>query len=149
MFDSILQIINIKFLLIQSVAMLITCGLLPRLYVTSILGAIVMAASLSFVNSHLWSAALFLQIPDAVSYQALTLILCNGVIFWFLVKVLPGISIEGILPAIIAPIIFSFTSLVLQRYEPLINWKQVYQTTTNSLSQVKTYIQSSPSNAKK
>jgi putative membrane protein len=101
---------------IQTLAIVITAFLLPGLTIRSIFAPVLAVVILGFVNTKVWDAALFLQLPDTFSMQALTLVLCNGVLFWLVVKILPGFDIQGILPAILGPIIFSITSIAIDTY---------------------------------
>jgi putative membrane protein len=110
---------------LQTLAMIATAILLPKLKITSPLGALMTVVALGFVNSKLWDAALFFQIPDKITSQVFMLFLANGVIFWVLVKLLPGIEIQGILTAFIAPIIFTVCSLLIDHYGQQVDWKEV------------------------
>ena len=96
--------------------MLLTCLLIPNLTVSGPIPAFLTVVALGFVNAKAWDTALFFQIPNQVSYQALTLFLANGIIFWIVVKVLPGIEVKGVLPALIAPVVFTICSLVIDTY---------------------------------
>lgn len=125
---------------LQTVAMLITAWLLPKLKVTSVLGAFWTVLALGFINSKLWDAALFFQIPDHISSQVLLLFLANGVIFWILVKVLPGIEIEGFLSALIAPVIFTVCSLIIEKYGQQVDWKEVAIWCYNAIIELKEYF---------
>ncbi|NIR58061.1 MAG: hypothetical protein GWO02_00340, partial [Gammaproteobacteria bacterium] len=71
--------------------------------------------------------ALFLSVPSAPTTQALTLLVANAAIFWALVKLLPGIEIEGILPALAAPVVFTCASLLIDRYGREIDWVAIIQ----------------------
>lgn len=106
----------VNYWVLQSLAMALTVALLPNLRLTGIGGATLMVAALALVNSFVWDAALFLQVPDSLSAHALVLVGVNGAIFWILVKLLPSIEIDGIWPAIIAPVLFSIFSLFVMQY---------------------------------
>ncbi len=101
---------------LQSLAMALTVALLPNLRLTGIAGATLMVAGLALVNSFVWDAALFFQVPNSLTSHAVVLMVANGVIFWILVKLLPSIEIDGIVPAILAPIIFSVFSMFIMQY---------------------------------
>ncbi len=107
---------------IQLVAMILTVAVLPNLRLTKLSGAILLLGMLSLVNTYLWSAALFFQLPDTVSMNTGLLILINGGIFWVLVKLVPGVEMTGVAPAIAAPIIFSLANVVTKEYGPKIDW---------------------------
>ena len=130
----------------QTVAMLITCYLIPRLKVNSIFAAFVTVLCLAFINSHLWSAALFFEIPNTFTHRTLVLLIANGVIFWLVVKLLPGIEIKGFMPAIVAPVVFTITSILIATYAPLVNWQEVFKQTKDGISKVKVYVEDTKEN---
>lgn len=111
-----LPAIDLNFWILQSLAMGATALLIPRLTITSIFGATLMVIALALINSYLWDAALFFRVPDALSTQTLLLFLVNGSIFWVLVKILPGIEVEGIIPALVAPVVFTGLSILIDYY---------------------------------
>lgn len=111
--------------LIQVVAMLLTCLFIPRLRVTSIFGAIFMVISISLINRLLWDDHLFTMIPMDKTQSTISLFLANGVIFWVLVKLLPGIEVSGVLPALVAPVVFSITTVVVTEGAKNVDWKKV------------------------
>ncbi len=106
----------------QFVAMGLTIFIIPRLSVSNISGALIILGAISLVNSTIWDAGLFLGVPGDISSQALEIVLVNGVIFWVLVKALPGIECEGILPALVAPITFAIISSLLRVYVKDVDW---------------------------
>ena len=114
--------LNISFWALQTLAMMITALLIPRLRITSLFGALGTVVALSFVNAHLWDAALFFQLPKGFTTQAGTLFLANGLIFWILVKLLPGIEVDGFVPALIAPLVFTIASMIINEYGKDIDW---------------------------
>ncbi len=95
-----------------------------------------MVIALALVNAHIWDAALFFSVPESFSTQALTLLIANGAIFWVLVKILPGIEIDGILTAFIAPSIFAVCSYLIGQYGQHIDFidlgKQAYTMVTEA-----------------
>jgi putative membrane protein len=102
--------------LLQTVAMVLTALVVPRLRITSIFGAFLIVVALALVNATLWNAALFFSIPTTPTLAAVVLVVANGAIFWVLCKLLPGIEIQGVLPAIVAPIVFTVASVLVGRY---------------------------------
>jgi uncharacterized membrane protein YvlD (DUF360 family) len=101
---------------LQTVAMMVTAILIPRLRITSLFGALGIVLALGLVNATVWDTALFFSVPSNFSQQALTLLVSNGVLFWVLVKLLPGIEIEGFAPALVAPVVFTALSLAISTY---------------------------------
>jgi len=107
---------------VQTVAMMVTAALLPGLKISNPLGALLMVISIAISNTLLWDAALFFAIPDNFSSQTATLVLCNGILFLTLVKLLPWIETDRILPCLIAPLVFSVTNVAADRYAKDIPW---------------------------
>ena len=55
--------------------------------------------------------------PTFMSTQdGLTLLGANGLLFWVLVKLLPGIEVDGILPAIAAPVVYTLLSVLISTH---------------------------------
>jgi len=133
--------LNLSYWLLQTVAMIVTALLIPRLKITGPLGAFITVISLAFVNSKIWDAALFFQIPNTLSTHALFLFLTNGIIFWILVKLLPGIEVQGIMPALVAPVVFTACSMIIGEYASEIDWAKVLDVVINFLEGLKTYFQ--------
>ena len=114
--------IDFGFWILQTIAMLLTCFLLPKLEVSGPLPALLTVIVMALVNTHFWDAALFFQIPDNLTVQTIALVLTNAVIFFVIVKLLPGIEISGIFPAIAAPILFTITSSLLREHASNVDW---------------------------
>ena len=128
-------------ILMQTVAMLITALILPGLKVTSPLGALLMVVVLSAVNSTIWSTGLFHVIPDSLSLHVLAVVFANGVLFWVLVKLLPGIEMEGFLSALLAPLIFTVLSVLVYNYGKDIDWEKLWQQTSGVIEDVRTDLE--------
>lgn len=101
---------------LQTVAMMLTALVIPRMKITSIFGALGIVLALGLVNATVWDTALFFSVPSSFSRHALTLLAANGLLFWVLVKLLPGIEIEGFAPALVAPVVFTALSLAISAY---------------------------------
>jgi len=126
--------------ILQTVAMMVTALLIPRLRITGILGALGTVVALAFINATFWDAALFFSLPKSATAHALTLVLANGVIFWILVKLLPGIEIKGVLPALVAPLVFAICSMLIHRYGQGIDWAQIFETVLEQVSALRDYF---------
>lgn len=120
--------------------MLATAILLPKLKITSIFGVLIMVVALALVNSKVWDAALFFSIPNSFTTKAAVILISNGVIFWVLVKLLPGIEVEGFLTALVAPIIFSLSSIFISQYLSNVDWSKVLDYTLKFFETVKGQI---------
>lgn len=118
----ILSNLHLNIWILQIIAMMITALLIPGFTVSGPIGALLGVVGLAFVNAHLWDAALFFSIPDSLTSQALVTFFANGLIFWVLVKILPGIEVKGLLPALLAPVVFSVTSMLLYTYCKDVDW---------------------------
>lgn len=135
----------ISYWLLQMVAMGLTALLIPRLRITGLFGALKIVAALSFLNATVWDAALFFSIPDAATTQAATLLVVNGLIFWILVKLIDGIEVDGLLPAIVAPVVFTILSLAIDQYGGEIDWQRVLDTTLAVIERLRTELGGAPS----
>ena len=78
----------------QIFAIAITAILLPKLKISSLFGAVGLVLAITLVNTYLWNSSLFNFIPDAVGSRTFSLVIANGVIFFMLIKILPGVEIE-------------------------------------------------------
>lgn len=124
----------------QTLAMLATAALLPKLKITSLLGAVAIVACLAFVNATVWDAALFLSVPSDLSIQAFVLLLSNGLLFWVLVKVLPGIEVDGLAAAIAAPVVFTLCSMIIDKYGKAIDWSALLGFIIYSIERLREYL---------
>lgn len=111
---------------LQSLAMGLTAFLIPKLRVTSIFGALIAVFALALINATLWNPDLFFFIPNEWSYHVGSLLLANGLIFWLVVKLAPGIEVDGILPALIAPVVFTVLSVLINEYGTQVNWAELF-----------------------
>lgn len=100
-----------------------------------------MVAALAFINANVWDLALFMKVPDEPTYQMIILFLTNGLLFWVLVKILPGIEVQGFRPALIAPIIFTVASVIVSFLAKEIDWGEILTWVINFLQELKVYIE--------
>ncbi|MGI6523676.1 MAG: phage holin family protein [Bdellovibrionota bacterium] len=131
---------DISFWILQFIAISITAYLIPRLKITSFFGPILTAICLALINSIFWDAALFFKLPDSLTTQTILLLLINGVIFWIVVKVLPGIEVEGFLPALIAPVIFTATNLLIGYTIEKVDWGYVVKYCIEMVDETKEFV---------
>ncbi len=134
---ALLESLSFEAWLLQTVAMVITAIILPGLKVTSLSGPIFAVFTLAFINTHLWSAALFFNIPLDWSSEGLILLLANGVIFWLVIKLVPGIEVSGIGTALLAPIIFTGCSILTTKYGANIDWMTLLQMVIDTVSELR------------
>ena len=144
---AVMQGIDFSFWIFQTVAMMVTCFLIPRLRVKGPIPALMTVVVLAFINSHIWSAALFFKIPDTVTHQTLVLLLSNGVIFWLVVKLLPGIEIDGILPALAAPVVFTVCSVLIGTYGSQVDWAKVWEQSSRQVTEFRKSLEDTKKDA--
>lgn len=84
---------------------------------------------------------MFFEIPDSLTLRTLLVLLINGLIFWLVVKILPGIEIDGLLPAVLAPVVFTICSLVLNEVDSRIDWPKLWQAGTQALSEARRHLE--------
>lgn len=121
----------------QLLAMSLTIFFIPRLWVTSPLSALGILGAIAIVNATLWDANLFLGIPDSISITAAKLFFANGVLFWLLVKIMPGIKVDGVLPAFVAPVVFTVISSFLHSFVSDLDWITIFGVGLEYLSEFK------------
>ena len=119
--------LNFSYWTVQTIAMLVTTWLIPRLKVTSFTGATSAVVCISLMNAFVWDADLFHFLPTAFTMKTFALLLINGVLFWIIVKILPGIEVHGVLPALLAPLVFTLCSLVAGEFARDVDWSEVFR----------------------
>ena len=134
--------IDFIFWVTQCLAMALAALLIPKLRVTSIFGPVLAVVALGFINTTVWSSQLFFSLPDHISIHTLILLAINGTIFWVVVKIMPGIETDGILPSLIAPIVFTLCALAIPRVAERVDWDAVRNRAAQSVGQVKGYVES-------
>jgi putative membrane protein len=126
--------------LLQTLAMIITAAIIPGLKVKSAVGALWAVLFIAFVNATIWDAALFFALPDSFAIHSMVLLISNGILFWAAVKVLPGIEIEGIIPALLAPVVFTICSVIVSHYGHVINWEDFFKKAYALIYQLKNWL---------
>lgn len=126
--------------IIQAVALALTALILPGLRISSLFSLVGLVFIISLTNSLIWDAALFYQIPDSLTSQSLLTVAANGLLFFVLVRILPGVECDGIGTAIISPILFSILTVGLSRYGKDINWNLVGQAIMDLINMVKSSL---------
>ena len=135
--------INFGYWMVQTVAMLLTCFLIPRLRVGSPFSALLVVVAIGFVNAHFWDNALFSHVPAELTTQTVLLFFANGIMFWVLVKLLPGIEVDGFLPALVAPVVFTIASLVVSELAERVDWAKVGSEAIRLGGEAREYFQKS------
>jgi len=132
--------INFKFWALQTVAMMLTAFALPGLKVKGPVGAFLAVAALAYLNATYWDWALFFKLPDSFTVKTALLVLVNGILFWLIVKLLPGIEIEGFWPAVIAPMVFAVLSVLVPTLYGEINWSKVAEEVATFFTSLRDYF---------
>lgn len=135
---------HIDYWVFQTLAMMVTAFILPGVRVTGFWGALIAVICLAFFNAHLWDAALFFKIPDTMTSQAILLIVMNGVLFWIFAKIIPGIEINGILPALAAPIVFTLLSIFISQNLTGFDWHGMWTKTVVTIRNLRYEFQFQP-----
>lgn len=140
---NVLPSFDLTFWITQTIAMALTALFIPKLRVTSIFGPILAVIALSLINSSLWSSSLFSAIPQSFSAQTLTLFVINGGIFWGVVKLLPGIECDGVLPCLVAPLVFTACSVAVPTVGAQIDWNSVSAQAAQLYQETRRYVEPS------
>ena len=111
---------------LQTIALLITALLIPRFTIAGPVSALKFVVSLSLINTTLWNTNLFSTIPNSLTAHSVTVVLANAVLFWVLAKLVHGVNIEGIMPAIVGPIVFTIISACTYSYGKDVDWMSVF-----------------------
>ena len=122
---------------LQTIAMLITAFLIPRFTVEGPISALKFVLVLALINTTIWNTTLFGALPDSATAHTLTVVLANGALFWILAKVMPGVAIDGLLPAVAGPIVFSVVSALTFAYGKDVDWIGVFNTIGNQVSEIR------------
>ena len=136
----ILHSLKINLWIVQTIALILTALVVPGFSISGPLSAFLAVITLSIVNTQIWDTALFFSVPDSLTMHALTLIFANGVVFWILVKILPGIDTKGFIAPFLAPILFSISSFYLYHHAKDLDWGKIFSTAKESVSEVKEKI---------
>ena len=95
------------------------------------------AVALSWINDIYWDSGLFYSIPTIFSVDTLTLLAMNGLIFWVIIKIIPGIEIRGLLTPIYSAVIFTCCSMLAHKYGSDIDWTEVIKSIFGLLDDVR------------
>ena len=125
---------------LQTLAMLVTAFLVPKLTITNLLGATSCVLLIALMNATEWDAALFFQFPTSVTLKAATLFLANAFLFWAAVKLAPGIEVQGLLAPLLATFLFTIFSLLIDAYGKDINWGALYKQGARKVEAVKDFV---------
>ena len=86
---------------------------------------------------------MFETLPHSATVQTLVLVLSNGAIFWILAKLVPGIEVKGILPAIVAPVVFTVLSGLVWRYGAHVDFVALCEKAIEKVTELRDWISDS------
>ncbi len=132
-------LINVSFLF-QVVALALTALILPGLKINSLFSLVGLVGLIYLTNAYLWDAALFYSVPDSLSLRALLTLVCNGLLFFVLVRVLPGVECRGIFTAIITPVLFTILTITLSHFGEDVNWNSVGASILATIDTLRGYL---------
>lgn len=133
---------DLGYWVIQTVALLLTAALIPNLRICGPIAAFGAVFVLGLINAYIWDAALFLTIPNSLTYQTLVVILANGVVFWVFAKIMPGIEVKGLISALLAPIVFSAVSLFVESYAKDVDWARLAKNCISAIHEIREELKS-------
>jgi putative membrane protein len=100
-------------LLLNSVALIITAKIVPGFHVNDFKTAILAAVVLAVINTFIKPVLVFLTFPLTLITLGLFIFVVNAVVLYIAALFVPGLRIEGFLPAILAAIVLSVVSTIL------------------------------------
>ena len=126
---------------LQTIALLITALLIPRFTIAGPVSALKFVVTLSLINTTLWNTNLFATIPNSLTAHSLTVVLANAVLFWVLAKLVHGVNIDGIMPAIVGPIVFTIISAGTYSFGKDIDWMSVFHQAQKAVETARDVLQ--------
>ncbi len=100
-------------LLLNALALIITANLVPGFKVDSFTSAILAAIVLGVINTFIKPVLVVLTLPLNVLTLGLFSFVINAVVLWLASAVVPGLMLDGWVPAILAAVVLSVVSTVL------------------------------------
>jgi len=99
--------------LLNAAALLAVAYLYSGVIVTSFTGALIAAAVLGALNVVLRPVLVLLTLPVTVVTLGLFLFIINALMFWMAAGLVPGLHVNGFVPALIGSLIYSVLHLVI------------------------------------
>lgn len=100
-------------LLINAIALLFTAYLVPGFVIADFTSALLAAIVLGVVNTFIKPVLSFITAPLTVVTLGLFTFVVNAIVLFIVSAVVPGLQIEGWLPAILGAIVLSIISTIL------------------------------------
>lgn len=100
-------------LILNSLALLATAYIVPGFKVADAQTAVLAAIVLGVVNTFIKPALLFLTAPLTLLTLGLFAFVVNAIVLWIVAAFVGGVTIDGLLPAILAAVVLSVVSTAL------------------------------------
>lgn len=100
-------------LVLNSLALLATAYIVPGFKVVDFQTAVLAAIVLGVVNTFIKPALVFLTAPLTVLTLGLFAFVVNAIVLWIVAAFVGGVTIDGLLPAILAAVVLSVVSTAL------------------------------------
>ncbi|MBI2011132.1 phage holin family protein [Candidatus Daviesbacteria bacterium] len=100
-------------LLLNAAALIVTAYIVPGFQVSDFTSAILAAIVLGVINTFIKPVLLVLTAPINLLTLGLFTFVVNAVVLWLVTLVVPGMTIDGFLPAILGAIVLSVVSTAL------------------------------------
>lgn len=100
-------------LILNSLALLATAYIVPGFKVADVQTAVLAAIVLGVVNTFIKPALLFLTAPLTLLTLGLFAFVVNAVVLWIVAAFVGGVTIDGVVPAILAAVVLSVVSTAL------------------------------------
>jgi putative membrane protein len=99
--------------LITAISLLVTAHVVPGIYLSGFLAALIAAVLLGFVNAIVRPLLIILTLPITISTLGLFLLVINAIALLIVAALTPGFDITGLLPAIIGSVVLSVVTGVI------------------------------------
>ena len=100
-------------LLLNALALIITAYIVPGFHVADFKTAVLAAIVLGIINTIIKPVLLLLTLPITIVTLGLFVFVINAVVLYLASAVVPGLTIDGWLPAILAALVLSVVSTAL------------------------------------
>jgi len=100
-------------LVLNAAALLLTAYIVPGFQVASFTTAILAAIVLGVINTFIKPILSFVSAPLTIVTLGLFTFVINAVVLFIVAAVVPGVKIEGWLPAILGAVVLSVVSTIL------------------------------------
>lgn len=100
-------------LVLNALALMITANIVPGIHVTDFTSSVLAAIVLGVVNTFIKPALSFVTAPLSVVTLGLFAFVVNAVVLFIVDAVVPGLTIDGWVPAILGAVVLSVVATIL------------------------------------